>query len=380
MAEGSKQSLLLAGPALAVSLALALIALMTGQLRGRNIGRAALGIAVCFSLWLIYFALFHGDPAWGMSGDYFRIGFLYAIYLTALIVFALFFFHEGYFVRVYWLLARVALVIALAGFLATTLSGRTLLSHTGYGTPRLEGLLGEPSSWAPVVASLMLLANRKGSRGWLGVAVLAAVLTKSPTVYLVCAVSVPMYLAVSSNWNARRVIAVLVGSSLLLAGGVVLSTRDPGPYLSSSNELTVSLGRLMAGLQGLDEGQSGRPNGRLYSTEVALDEVSDNGWTVAGFGLGSSDVYFVAKHGNLRTNSLAVTTFFDLGLVGLSLLVLALMVAISRMRGALSAPLFLPFCVASFVNSAGGLEFYKYSLLAVVVFTLGWRRRSGVAA
>ena len=57
-----------------------------------------------------------------------------------------------------------------------------------------------------------------------------------------------------------------------------------------------------------------------------------------------------------------------------------ILLAVARMRRERAvAAVLIPFCIASFINNAQGIELFKFVLLGILLFAFGWRRDRGPA-
>lgn len=321
-------------------------------------------------------------PKWATESSYVLSGLYYtATYATA-VAFTVLFYDETSFVQLFWKIARISIVVALAAYGVALVIGRPVLSSgITFGAPlRLQGLLAEPSAWAPVVAAVAIIAWRRRAWRWLVLAGIAGVLAKSPVVIVVTAVSIPLFYVLIERWKGRKVL--LLGVILItvpLAANFLLNA-NPAPYLNSKNPAQKSVGKLLVGIQADPDVRARNATARLESTQATLKEIRASHWTFTGYGPGSSGPYFKAKYRpdnptvrGVAPNALWIETYFNFGVLGLIALMWLIGIAVVRMRTCPdAAAVFLPFVVAAMVNSAHGVELYKFVVVAIVVFTFGW--------
>jgi hypothetical protein len=298
----------------------------------------------------------------------------FVVTYVAICAYAVLFFEERVFERVIWRAAIIALWFGTVSWLVSRLTHHQLLVSESHGTLRMQGMLSEPSAWAPVIPLVMLLAIRRRSWWYVGLAVLAVVLTAAPTCLLVLAATVPLYYALTGT-RRHRVVVVVALAFLLPVGVLFVHLARPSQYLDSRNTAVRTIGRLLTGIEyAQTDGRAGH-NTRLASTRVVISTVKVNDWVLTGAGPAADSTYFPARFpsGTLRPNALWVSVLFDFGLIGVVVLAGLMLTAVWRMRKRpqMSAML-LPFFVASLVNSAEGNFEYGFVALGIILFTFGW--------
>lgn len=367
----------------AVLTALLWLSVATGAVRGRRLRIVALTMWLSTLVAVLYFGLLQRNVGAGSDTAYLVRGLTYAAVLTTIAAYAVLWYEEERFLQVFSFVGKLSLLIALAGFAVTTATGVPTLTHTGYGSPRLQGLLSEPSAWSPVLPALMILALERKRRLEAVIIGLGVALTKSPTVYLCMVVAVPLfYILRQGNQKhlARRAV-VLVAILVLGPLGVSwLSHADADRLIASNRATDVALGRLASGVEAVQTGGEAGRNVRFSGSQVTSEELANNGWQLTGLGPGSSDVFFLAKYGETRAYSLPLAVLFDFGQLALVGFLGLAAVTVWRLRRERAACIFLPFLVATMVNSAHGWESYKFAVLAVALFGLGWRRMAAPEA
>ncbi|ETA01178.1 hypothetical protein CcI6DRAFT_03423 [Frankia sp. CcI6] len=315
------------------------------------------------------------------AAEYLAASLRFGVFYASIAVFAAFFFDRRHLEHVFWRMSLGCVWIALAGYaVAAVLPAPVWVDAGSGGTPRLRGLLAEPSSWAPVISVLILLAVRRRSWRNLALVVLAGLLTKSPTVLLTAAISL-----IFCYLNGIRAVAARGRRTIVLAAVLPLTVVgigriDPTGYLASNNGLTVAFGRLVAGLDALgDDTAPATANGRYTSARIVMAEARQNGHPNIGYGPNSNSVYLAQKYGddrNYAANSLYVTWLFDFGRIGAYALLAAIFLVLLRLvKRPASAALFIPFLVASLINSAQGFELFKFAFVPVLLYLFGWERR-----
>ena len=317
---------------------------------------------------------FGAGRSYDVQAVYFVVTYL------AVCAFALFFFEERVFARVIWRAAIMALWIGVLSWLASRLTHHLLLASASHGVLRMQGMLSEPSAWAPVISLVVLLAIRRRSWWSLGLSALATVLTASPTCMLVLVATILLYYALTGARRSRIVVVLALAVSLPAAVLFVYAAR-PGPYMNSHNTPEKAVGRLLAGMEYAETGGREGHNTRLADTRVVISEAMANGWILAGAGPAADETYFPARFpsGTLRPNALWVSVLFDFGLIGVLLLSILMVIAVWRMRQRTeTCAILLPFFVASLVNSAEGSFEYGFVALGIVLFAFGWAGTSQI--
>jgi hypothetical protein len=340
----------------------------------RAIPRITLSAAVLVLVVCAYLVFGSWPSSFGTGHSYDVQAVYFVLTYLAVCVFAVLFFDERVFERVIWRAAIVALWIGVLSWLVSRLTHHLVLVSTSHGVLRMQGMLSEPSAWAPVISLVVLLALRRRSWWALGLAALATVLTASPTCVLALAASVPLYYVLTGT-RRSRVVVVLALAVSLPAAVLFVYTAGSSPYLNSHNTAEKAVGRLLAGIEyAKTDGRAGH-NTRLADTRVVVSAAKANGSILAGAGPAADETYFPARFpsGTLRPNALWVSVLFDFGLMGVLLLGALMVVAVWRMRGRPQmCAILLPFFVASLINSAEGNFEYGFVALGIMLFTFGW--------
>jgi hypothetical protein len=340
----------------------------------RAIRRITLSAAVLVLLVCAYLVVGSWPSSFGTGHSYdVQAAYFVATYL-AVCIFAVLFFEERVFERVIWRAAIAALWIGVLSWLVSRLTHHLLLVSTSHGVLRMQGMLSEPSAWAPVIPLVVLLAIRRRSWWALGLAALATALTASPTCVLVLAATIPLYYVLTGT-RRSRVVMVSALAVCLPAAVLFVYSAGPNSYLDSHNTAEKAVGRLLAGIEyAKTDGRAGH-NTRLADTRVVISAARANGWILAGAGPAADQTYFPARFpsGTLRPNALWVSVLFDFGLIGVLLLGALMVIAVWRVRHRpRMCAILLPFFAASLINSAGGNFEYGFVALGIVLFAFGW--------
>lgn len=350
------------------------------------LGRPAVRLAfrrqvamTCLVVWALllsgalYTLLRHGHPILGPSSIYIERSARLGVFLISTLVYALFFFDRDVLLRVFWRIGVGVVVVCYGTFALYHAVGSRYLLNFRADTVRVQAFFTEPSALAPFIPVMIILAIRR--RRWF-VAVLALVLvllTKSPTVLVVTLVSVPCY------WLLIRGNRVLkMGAVALLAGFFAFAinavTLDPYALARSNSGVVVAGARLLFGLNAIRSGGDLGYNTRFDNTMETWRTLDEHGLLMTGYGLNSASAYFLMRDGVPSDNSLALTVLFSYGIVGLALFAMAAIVATNRIvrDDPAFAALFLPFLIASLLNSAGGFVTYKFALLGIACALARW--------
>lgn len=361
-------------------LALARFILFQQPVPPRAMRRIIVSAAVLALIVCAYLAFGSWPSTFGTERSYDTQAAYFVLTYLTVCTFAVLFFEARIFVRVVWRAATAALWIGVLSWLVSRLTHHLLLASESHGVLRMQGMLSEPSAWAPVIPLVMLLAI--GRRSWwsLGLAVLATVLTASPTCVLVLVATIPLYYVLTGTRRSRAVVILALAVCLPAAVLFAYAAR-PGPYMNSHNTPEKAVGRLLAGIEYAEtDGRAGH-NTRLADTRAVISEAMVNGWILAGAGPAADETYFPARFpsGTLRPNALWVSVLFDFGLIGVLLLGSLMVIGVWRMRHRTQmCAILLPFFVASLINSAEGSFEYGFVALGIMLFAFGWAGTSQV--
>jgi hypothetical protein len=273
------------------------------------------------------------------------------------------FYREEILLDVFWKVSSLAVAIGLAAYFANSFTGSDWFVHLQYGTTRLQGFMSEPSSWAPYLPALVLLSLERRRRIAAAAFLIAGILAKSPTVLLVFAVSIPAYYILAERRSSRRILAL---ASLAVFGTLVaygLQHVNTSAQ-SSSSARDQPIVRLVAGIENVTSSGARGQNDRFAGAQLVVGELVEHGWLATGIGPGCEG--YINQATGVLPYSLPLYVLCSFGITGLLILAALLFLTITRLRTCRSFRLFLPFIVASFINSADGWENYKFVVVAIV--------------
>ena len=347
--------------------------------------RGGFALASFFAILVCIYALFRAQPVYGTSNQYLAAGLAFVVIYGFGAVYAGNLFEPRVFVDVFWKLSIASLWIALTAFAFSKVFGGFLLVSvkldTGIG--RMQGLLSEPSAWAPVLAAILLLSIRR--RSWFNVAlsILGVIVVQSPTVYITMIISLVGYYLITTAWRKGKPLALLLVASVsLLIAGLVRGI-DTGQFLKSHNPIEHAIGRTLDGIANVTSGGTLGDNARFTYVQVVIGDIQANGWTWFGYGPNSSSVFFPAKYLDysglrpLGPASIWNRAWFEFGLVGMAVLLFGIVIAVLRSsKSPLLAAVLLPFVLSSCINGASGHQLYKLVELAILLFACNWIART----
>jgi hypothetical protein len=344
----------------------------------RSIARICLAAAVLMLIVCAYLMFGSWPSSYGSASSYDKNAIIFVVAYVDVAVFAALFFEARPFERVIWRGATAALWIGVLSWLATRLTHHLILVSTSHGVIRMQGTLSEPSAWAPVIPLVVLLAIRRRSLLYLGLALAATCLTASPTCLIVLVGSLLLYYALTGTWRHRLAIVIML-AVLVPPSVAFVQAATPAHYLNSHNTSEKALGRLLAGIRNIDTGGRLGHNTRWASVRVIVADAAENGWLLTGAGPAADATYLPLRYPEsagpqpYRAPALWVGILFDFGLIGVAVLAVLMLTAAWRMRKdpGLCAVL-LPFSVAAMVNSAEGSFAYIFVALGILLFTFRW--------
>lgn len=156
--------------------------------------------------------------------------------------------------------SKFCLVISTLAFGLGQVTGTQLAADLGYGFSRMQGFASEPSSLALPVALVLVRGLMKRNWNDLLIACIAAVLSMSLIVFIVCTLTIAAYLFFRTGWLVR--IAMLLLAVISLWFGLELATR-----LGEIGESVSLVSRLSDGLMYLFSGGESGYNPRLDKAE-----------------------------------------------------------------------------------------------------------------
>jgi hypothetical protein len=331
-----------------------------GTLRAGTVFTPVVALALPV-LYLLVWPWLGGSP---LAQPSLALGVSASLYVIWAVLYAHLFHDDDFLVDAFLRVLTVALVVAFAAYLAYVTVGLRWLVHTQYGTPRLQGLLSEPSGWGPFLGAAMLLGWER-RRWWLvGLAGVAALATKSPTTVACVGLAVPAYLLLARRWHKWRAAIIVTVTAVGWWTWLQITSVHVTEVSTSLKDQIVA--RLASGIANVQSGQTQGRNDRWASLRAIVDAMTAHHWWWTGIGPGSESYWRETLDGVLP-NSLPVYVAGSFGVVGVAVLAVLIVLAVVRLRHSPLFPLVLPFVVAALVNSAGGWESYKYAVLAVAL-------------
>jgi hypothetical protein len=313
-----------------------------------------------------------------MGSEVFFFGVYFSRVLLLLIVnfiFILFFFDKAIFIKVFDFFSIVTLVVSFGAFIFHMTLGSDIQLHIGYGVPRVQGLLSEPSALAgPLSAYANLCLLR---RKWFSfTATLACVfLSHSIIVYAALAISVPftlMYFRFTKGYTHKVIIVsslviAAVGSGFYLVPNIFGSTN----YIALNAVFKAFSSLWQYGYVGSEtlgvllSHQLDRVAGLI----ITIMELIKDDALFIGYGLNGSSYLFVERFGDTKAWGLIAYLIASYGIVLGPLLLGVIFFLLCRL---LRQDLYLgiigmSFFIAVLGNSAGGIILYG------VVVTLAFR-------
>jgi hypothetical protein len=351
-------------------------AVVRGLVRPRDLVVVAVTALALFGVLGLYTLAWPHLRGWAFAEPSPQLALAAVAFCCAAVVYAKHFYREDIFTEVFWKASVAAVASAMAAYGINEVIDSGWLVHRQYGTPRLQGFLSEPSSWAPFLSALFLLALVRKERMWLAFLLLACLLTKSPTVLLSVVGSLAGWYVVTRKRSSSQ-FAML--SAFLAAGALVVNwLKGVDIYRSLSTSLADQfVVRLASGVRAVtSNGIAGR-NDRFTTTQAVIDELSLRGWLWTGIGPGSEG--YIRGSTGMLPNALPVYVLASFGIFGVVVLAVLLVQAIIRLSTQRALCIFLSFAVASTINSAGGWESYKFVVVAIAIGA-GMKRDTAAAA
>lgn len=263
-------------------------------------------------------------------------------------------------------LASGSVLLGAVAFALSARTGSQVAVHVYGEVVRMQALLTEPSAFAPIVAFLVLIAIRRRQTSMLIFAAVGLSLTFSPTVYLSTVASL-LLLGLLASRTRAAVLLVLVSLATILT--VARSSFDANALQESASPISSSLGRLLNGIDNvLSLGEEGA-NVRFLALLETLDFLKEHGLLFTGYGLNSAAVLFLELYDTPKDNALWISMMAFYGIVGCTLFLLACGWALARLHKIRHPYLdiYVPFLVASMINSAQGFLAYSFVIGGVAI-------------
>jgi hypothetical protein len=324
------------------------------------------GLALCY-IQLPYAFLYHTDPTVGSSMDYFSAFVQMAGYILVAGAYGLFFYEPNFFAKTFWWIGRGAVALSLAALAFHAVSGSTYLLNPIYNLVRIEAFFSEPSALAPFLAVFVFLAARKRAWLWFAAGLACIYFAQSPTVDIVVALSLPvLWIGSTRQWQNRLALGCLLVGSAVAVGLVISGT---------TMEANSPIARLISGVNNIDSSGATGTNVRFAGAINVYTALAQQGHLELGYGLNSAAPYFAITTGDVQDHSLLLTALFSYGSFGLAALLVLLAVTFIRLIQTKHPYLvfYIPFLIAAGVNSAEGIEAYKFVIVGMFICWVPWR-------
>jgi len=323
------------------------------------------------ALQFVYFLFVNIDPIYGQFESYAINAFRLYVYLIVVFLFSVLFYEEKLFLKWFYRGAVATAMIAILSWIAYQLTNSHFLLDSGYGSPRVQALMTEPSATAPVIGSGILLSWKRRSYSGLALFIAFGILSRSATVILVVLASmIGVYLL--ERGGAKAVLTGIGVFVLGIVGFIVLGGPD---WMIRNNIGGDTAERLINGIRFAITLSEQGYNPRMAGAIELVQQMWKNGFLLTGYGLNSADVYFrpLTPPGEpiTRTYSLYLFVLFSYGVIGVLVLLSISITTIFRVARNNRDILYvlIPFLMMSFINSAGGFISYKFLILGLVVYS-----------
>lgn len=282
------------------------------------------------------------------------------------------------FCRAFIRLSRFSVLVAIATIILYYVSGVALLLNV-YAVEHLvrpQAFLSEPSAFAPIAATLLIVGWMKKNVRDIFYSLVALLITFSPISIMTTLGAVFLYALLYGVKNFPLKLLIVVVVSIVVT---YLLLADCASMVVSMNGFERTFGRMSCGVQVVfdshlrEQLQFTFTNQRLTSTFISIDLISEYKGLFSGFGLNSSSIFMPELFGEIRENSLWLSILLFYGVFGVFAFFAIIVAGLFCVKRASRefAVFYLAVLVASTINSAAG--FYLYSLLffAITVLLFG---------
>jgi hypothetical protein len=234
----------------------------------------------------------------------------------------------------------------------------------GYGLPRMQGLLSEPSAMA-LPLPLLFLSFFNAKKYFKLIVLLPCIfLTQSPTVYIVTFLSLLLYFFINSKKYTK---IILIGFIILIFSNILNLLEIL--YLITNNH---SISRLQRGIESISSFGTSGYNPRMRGMLVFFDDILANKlYFLFGGGLDSISVINSQRElSDMAFNNIPVQVFTSFGITGFIVficLVFLMLDFYSRRRFIMT--IIIPVVIYTSINSAMGIQL-QYLLFVLMVFML----------
>ena len=279
-------------------------------------------------------------------------------------LFARYYFDIEIFTQVFLFFCKITAVVSLLSFVLYYVLGLKYQLHLGYGIPRVQGFLSEPSLIGTLLTpGILLYFDRKK---YLSAALLAAcvILTFSVYSYLILLFTTAFYAILNrSNYrNPSRLIAIFLGITIILT---FLIAFPDNPVL----QRMVRFGNSLS-LFSIDDIEALRLAGldRVWGFFKVFEEMSADSTLLLGYGLNTSSLIFPLRFGDIIEYGFFAYMIASYGVVFGVLVVtwLAIQVFNQFRINIKQSLLTLPMFIGILGNSAGGIVVYGFVLTCVL--------------
>lgn len=276
------------------------------------------------------------------------------VYLTVTFLLVAFYFDLKIFET---LLFRIMLTTVVSATFLFAINS-SWFSESGYGFPRPNALLSEPSAFAPVVVYVFFASLLKKS--WLGVIASITLINmlSSGTVVVVFALTAVALLVTYSKRTGVLLGAVFAGLVLINIGKVNAIIEESYLLVRVSNAIIET---------NLEKGDGG--TARVSTLINLYGELAKDDRVFAGRGFNSAKAFF-GKQAEYREFGLIHLFLFSFGLIGVSALLAFVTIAwfrIYKTKNLEFMTMYMPFVIASLINSAQGTVLHKFAYLFVLI-------------
>jgi hypothetical protein len=338
-----------------------------------KITRLFLIIIPIIILQVLYFLAYHIEPITGETLNYLSRFVRAFFFLSAVLIYAIFFFDADIFYSIFSSLLRLIAWISLCSYLANVFLGSTILLHYQMGSDyyRVQAFFSEPSACSAAFSSLFVISLFEKRFSYVVLSLVIIYLAKSPTTFLTFIITCLVFLLLIKKY---RILTVFIGSFCIGTVFLIFISTDLvelGTQLFDSESSTMSsIGRLIMGLDDVKSGGGNGSNSRLQGTQALLDEMEVYNLFLTGYGFNASSEYFISKYGDVKDYSLIYSMLFSYGIFGVIVFYLYILksIIIVYSKDFKFLLIYIPFIIATGMNSAQGLVMYQVVFLGLFVY------------
>lgn len=231
----------------------------------------------------------------------------------------------------------------------------------GYGTPRLQGFMTEPSHLATIAPITLLYGLEKKKRIMLAISILVVILSRSPTCYLVCIVA--YFLNLFLRLKKRYIVVGFIAAVFCVYYSIEILEFIEILFPNKGFQ------RLAEGLRSVTSlGQAGY-NLRFSNSINLLDNTTPMVYFFGG-GIAYND-YLSYLINQTNGSNIILTILLSFGILGITIFIYYVMKCLSVLRTYFyELPLlrifFLSLVCYTLINSAGGMIFYCFVFISMI--------------